>query len=411
MGYLQADLVQIYPFTRQPDGDEVVIGRPDTGTFVALPVEAVELLDRLAGGRSVGEVEAEYERRHGLRPALADLLTVLESKGLVRPAAGVTETAPAATLLPATPKPIRYHFATIPQSVARIFWGPIALSLYLGTIGWALYLFLRNPDLIPGKSSLLFAEDKTAKVLIVVLISYASLFAHEFCHLLAARAVGVKSRFGISNRLWVLVAETDMTGLWAQPKNQRYLPMLAGPIFDAFFGSLIVLLLFAGSLGQIALSPNLVEVARATLFLCLFRILFQCFFFVRTDFYFVLTNYFGCKNLMSDTENFVRNQFRRLLRLKPLIDQSHIPARERTVISTFSFLWLAGRGLALAALFLVTLPVLFSYIAGALRATLAASSIGAYRVADSLLVGVVNLAPLALGLGLWVRSLIKGRTA
>jgi hypothetical protein len=409
MGYLQADVVQIYPFTRQQEGDEVVIGRPDTGIFLALPAEAVELLDRLAGGRSIGEVEAEYERLHGLRPDLSDLLGFLESKGLVGremvmpgeyPASGQT----------VAPKPIRYHFANIPQAVAHAFFGPLALSLYLATIGLAGFLLVLNPQLIPNRNSLFFVDNKTVKVLIVALVSYGSLFAHEFCHLLAARAVGVKSRFGISNRLWVLVAETDLTGLWAFPKNQRYLPMLAGPIFDAFSGSLIILLLFARSRGVLQFSPNWVEVARATLFLCLFRIYFQCFFFVRTDFYFVLTNFFGCKNLMGDTELFVRNQVRRLFGAAPTGDQSHIPARERKVISAFSWLWVLGRVFALAALFLITLPVLFRYFHGAWQAILMANASNLYQTADSLLVGVVNLAPLAIGIVLWLRTLAQRRT-
>src|SRR5262245_61432693 len=207
MSYLATDVVQVYPFTRQQEGDEVVIGRPETGTFLALPSEAVELLDRLAEGRRLGEVEAEYERIHGLRPDLADLLAVLESKGLVGPGASATG---GDTTVAGLPKPVRYHFGNIPQSVARVFFGPAALALYLGTIGVALALLIREPHLVPDRYSLYFADHKTLKLLLVVLVSYGSLFVHEFCHLLAARAVGVKSRFGISHRLWVLVAETDL---------------------------------------------------------------------------------------------------------------------------------------------------------------------------------------------------------
>ena len=54
MAYALSDFVEVFPFTRQPEGDEVVIGRPDIGVFLALPAEAVEILDDLAAGRSVG---------------------------------------------------------------------------------------------------------------------------------------------------------------------------------------------------------------------------------------------------------------------------------------------------------------------------------------------------------------------
>ena len=66
----------------------------------------------------------------------------------------------------------------------------------------------------------------------MTIFTYGGIFVHELAHLIAARAVGVNSRMGISHRLWYLVAETDLTGLWSVTRNQRYLPMLAGMIVD-----------------------------------------------------------------------------------------------------------------------------------------------------------------------------------
>ena len=409
---LQAgDRIEVLPFTRQEEGGEVVIGRPELGTFLALPREAVEILDGLAAGKTLGEVEDDYARLYGIRPDLADLLTALGKKGLVRRQRADSETSRVASAVP-QPQPVkRFHFANIPQDVARIFFGGPALLIYGVLIGCALIALVRDPSLIPHRRDLFFDRHKTAKVLVLVLASYTSLFIHEFCHLLAARAVGVKSRIGLSNRLWVLVAETDLTGLWAVPKRHRYLPMVAGPISDCVTASLLIFTLAARKAGVLAMSPNLYDLARAMILIFSFRLLWQCFFFVRTDFYYVISTFCGCKSLMRDTQIFVRNFFARLFRPAAIRSQDHIPIRERRVILAYSFLWFLGRVFALASLFLVTLPLYGRYLTSAWTTVRAGFQAGPYPFLDSILVNVLGLAPLTLGFTLWIRSMIRRKTA
>ena len=55
--YAPSSQVAVYPFTRQPEGEEIVIGRTDTGVFLSLPREAVEILDWLREGRTVAPAE------------------------------------------------------------------------------------------------------------------------------------------------------------------------------------------------------------------------------------------------------------------------------------------------------------------------------------------------------------------
>lgn len=409
MPYVQQDLVEVLPFSRQPEGDEVVIGRPEAGVFLALPADAVEILDDLAAGRSVGAAQANFERAHQEIPDVADLLAFLEGKGFVRkrdgePSQGHGSASSARSSPPAN---LRYHFANIPETVARRIFGPASTCLYLLTIAAASILLARHPALIPDGRSFYFPEHRTAKFIILFLFSILSIFIHEICHLLAARAVGVKSRIGIGNRLWVLVAETDLTGLWAIPRSQRYLPLLAGPISDGVFASLLVFLFYARAQGQISLSSGAFEIARACLLVYLLRLLWQFFFFVRTDFYYVIALFFGCKSLMKDTQRFLQNLLSYLLRRRPKEDQSRIPAAEMRVIKAYSILWMLGRGLAFTSLLLVTFPALSRYLrdlSGALTRGVGADP---YGFADTLMVNMINLIPVALGLGLWLASLLK----
>src|SRR6185295_6389412 len=230
---------------------------------------------------------------------------------------------------------------------------------------------------------------------------------HEMSHLLAARAAGVKSRIGIGHRLWILVAETDLTGLWGVPKNRRYLPLLAGPLTDLATTSSILLCLYADSRGWIGLPSLAGEILRADFFAYVLQLVWQLFFFVRTDLYYVIAAAFDCKNLLGDTETFLKNQLARLVSSIRTVEQSHIPTRERRVIHAYAVVWLFGRAVAFLLLLTVTLPLLVAYLnkmAAALRQGWEADAAG---FVDALTMMIFSTALFALGTGLWMRSLIR----
>lgn len=405
--------VVVFPFTRQEGGEETVIGRVETGTFLALPHEAVEVLDDLASGKTIGEVRELYRARHGENPDLADFLDSLAQQGFVRPAlagdgaAGIAEGEANAPQAPA----VRYHFESIPRWFARLFFGPPALSLYAVVIAAAACMAVVDPAVVPGRNALLFERHHTAKLLAVIGFSFVTLFVHEMSHLLAARAVGVRSRLGIGHRLWILVAETDMTGLWSVPKRDRFLPLVAGPITDLVSGALLILVLGAHRWGHLELPPLALEMLPAIFFAYVLQFSWQFFFFLRTDFYYVFTTLFDCKNLLGDTEVYLRNvlaarlpAWRFLPRFEPR-DQSHIPARERRVIRAYAWFWVLGRVAALALLFAVTLPLTIAYLVKVVAAFRAGYGADPVAFVDAILMTGLSLGLYALGMGLWLRSL------
>jgi hypothetical protein len=291
--------------------------------------------------------------------------------------------------------------------VARLFFGRSALCLYGMCIALGVWIALRRPDLVPGRGALYFQRFHTLKIMAVIAFSLVTLFFHEMSHLLAARAAGVRSRLGIGHRLWILVAETDMTDLWSVPRNKRYLPILAGPLTDLVTASLLLSVLYAADRGWIHLSPLTGEMTRAVFFSYVLQISWQFFFFVRTDFYFAIATFFNCKNLLGDTEHFLKNQLARIFPSMRRIDQSHIPAAERRVIRIYSVIWLLGRVVALFLLFTVTLPLTVAYlekIGGTLRHGFGADGL-AYL--DALMMMALSMSLFGVGMGLWIRSLIR----
>ncbi len=406
--YTRESLVAIRPFSRQPDGEEVVIGSLETGTFLAVPPEAVELLDELASGKTVGEVADLHREANGETPNLAEFLDFLETKGLVGPYGSATS----ASEVPKNPlREPKYHFSGFPQSLARLLFSRPVLACDGLLIAFAIFLISRFHSLLPVPTDMVFADHRALSLTILAVAGYAGVFLHELSHLVAARATGVNSRMGISHRLWFLVAETDMTGLWSVARRQRYMPMLAGMLFDAVFTSLLVCALFAQSEHVFSLSGFAIHLLRAIAFTNLMRIVWEFFLFTRTDVYFVAATFLNCKNLLNDTHVFLRNQLARLTSFVSPVDQSAIPLTERRAIKLYSGLFLAGRAWAFMTLPFVTIPVFLGYwhsLAGAFRAGYSANPA---NFLDTVAAASYFLIPTVTGFVFWGRALTRRKGA
>jgi putative peptide zinc metalloprotease protein len=408
--YAADALVSVYPFVRQPDGEEIVIGRPDTATYLALPVDAVEMLDFLADGRTVGETQELYRAKYGEIPDMVDLLEYLEQKGFVRPVIHGAQAMAAISAVPiSVPKAVRYHLANFPERLAQqIFSRPVlmvgGLVILLGAAAVA-----AEPWIIPGWNALFFSENMTLMRLGLMVLEFVTVMLHELAHLVAARSVGVSARFGVSTRMWVPVAETDMTGVWAVPRHKRYLPFLAGPMLDLVCASLLVLCFYADGHGWISLPYVVFRLGQAILFSYLLRLLWQCYFFVRTDFYYVIANLFNCKNLIVDTVGHLRNSLSQLFsRIKP-IDQSKIPTAEMKVIRWFSLVWVAGRMAALVVLVTVTVPLMWRYLVQIIPALQHGYRAAPYLFVDAVVMGTIVFGYQSWGLWMWIRNLRNAR--
>jgi hypothetical protein len=408
--YTADTLVEVYPFTRQADGREVVIGRPDIVVYLALPPDAVELLDQLAAGKTVGEAQAYYQQTYGELPDMGEFLTMLQAQGFVQPKTDSGPVEWTMTRFGAAAKPVRYHFASFPQKLAqRIFSVPmLALSGVLIVLAFG--AIAADPNVIPGWDAVLAQKYLTLATFTLLTISFVTVFLHELAHLVAARAVGINSRMGIGNRLWIMVAETDLTGIWSIPRHQRYLPLLAGPLVDAVSAAVLILFVYTVRQGWIEPPFAVLWIARAMLFTYLLRLLWQTDFFLRTDLYYVFSSIFKCKNLMQETETFLGNQIKRVFRRGARVDQSHVPAAEMRVVRWYSIFWIVGRAGSTSKMLFITLPLMYSYILIVGSAFGRGFAADPYRFIDALVITTAFFIPQVGGFGLWFRSLLNFRS-
>jgi putative peptide zinc metalloprotease protein len=398
---MQDSAPQVLAYTVQPDSDGFIIGSPARGSFLCVPAEVVEILRAFEAGHGPAQVSADFQARHGEAPDLADLIQVLTRHGILADAAAADAPADAAPAKPAR----RYHFEWITPRLARLVWNRYTLALMALLVAAALLVLVRDPQLLPGWRAFYFPQDTATQVLGLMLLGMLSTFVHEMSHLTAARAAGVSCRFSIGNQLWFVVWYTEMTGIWALPRRRRYLPILAGPLVDLVSAACIVLFLAAAGTQGWALPPLTRNILSALLFLYLVRIIWQCYFFVRTDFYYAFTNLLGCKRLMQDTEDWLRNRWARLRGRPDKVDQSGLPVHERRMLPGYAVIWVAGRGIALSMLFLVQLPLFVSYLF-LLFESLGAPSSGKGPSASALLAGLLFSTLLIAGLVMWLRQLL-----
>lgn len=398
--------VVLRPFVRQADGPETVIGRPGDGVFLAIPNQALQVLDWLAEGATIGEAGRRHRAACGEEADLTDFLAQLEARGFVQVLPAGQDGAPAPA--PDGPAPAADHFAWISQRTAAWVFNRVTVTAAVALVVSGAAVALARPRLLPGWRALAYEDGILPVALALLAIDLFATFVHEMAHLVAARARGVGARLGLGNRLWILVAECDLTGLWRLPPRQRYLPLLAGPLADGATAAVLVLTLLAASRGA-PLPPAATRAAQALLMIYLLKLAWQLYFFLRTDLYYVVAGLLRCKNLMGDTETLLANQVRRLLRRRGLVDQSHIPVRERRVIRAYAAVWVAGRIAALFVLVAITLPLVLHYVgvvAAGLRDGAGASP---YRFVESVTVSATSVLLFAAGCWLWVRNALARR--
>jgi hypothetical protein len=125
-------------------------------------------------------------------------------------------------------------------------------------------------------------------------------------------------------RLYIPVAETNLTQLWSVPRKKRYIPFLAGMLNDTLVLSFLIFLLWFSDLTPILGLESVTAFARLAILLLYYSLIWQFLLFIQTDLYFVISNFFGCRNLYSDSWNFILNFFLKAFKRKG--SELHIPA-------------------------------------------------------------------------------------
>jgi putative peptide zinc metalloprotease protein len=360
-----ATRVRFHPLSMRRDGDSWVIGRMDTGDFAAMPPVAHRAIALLSEGRTIDQVTGVLRQETGKDIAVTDFVISLDGLGFLLAIDGRARTGPG---------PVRPSLPWLRPQHLRWLLHPAWPWLVLGITVAALAMVIIHPALLPQYHDLVWSRFSGLVLAGNAVLALTLAWLHELGHLTTARAAGVPARLGLSTRLQFLVAQTDVSGVWAAPRRTRLTVYLAGIAVNVVTAAVCVLaigLAHPGRLGHHLLAAAALE---AVLLLPM-----ELLVFMRTDIYFLVQDLAGCANLYADGSARIRYVARRIWHAAggtssvPCDPSQNLPPRERRAVRAYSWLLLGGTAGCIAVAVFFAGPATIALLARAIRETAASS--------------------------------------
>jgi putative peptide zinc metalloprotease protein len=350
--------VLLRPLCQRRDGDGWVIGRIETGDFIAVPDVAQRVIALLGECLPIDDVADRLRAETGTSFAVADFVAALDELGFV---AAVDDR------VRADDGRIRPSLPWLRPAHVRWLTHPLGPAVVTGFAVATVVMLVLHPELLPSYRVLVWSRRSGLVLAVNAAIAWTIILIHELAHLATARASGAPSRITLSTRLQFLTAQTDVSGVWATPRRIRMTVYLAGMGIDVCCAG--IYLLIAGLAGPHGLARQLLAVAAAETLLGLVA---EFMVFMRTDVYFVLQDLTGCSNLYADGSAYLgylgSRAARRIRHANgPIAD----PSREyrgarRRAVRFYSVFLLGGTAICLAIEFAVTFPALITLVGRAI---------------------------------------------
>ena len=383
--------LRLHPLTYLEELGEVVVGRTDIDSFGVFPPDGAALLRQLEAGRTADDAARWYAGVYGEQVDMAEFVSLLdELRFLVRDGEE------------AAPGPPRW------ERLSRRMFSPAAWVGYALVIGGAIAAMAVSPRLAPHPANVFFTHYMSVLELVLFLGQLPLMLVHEGFHVLAGRRLGLRSSVRLGRRFYYLVFETAMDGLVGVPRRARYLPMLAGMLADLLIIAILTLIA-AATIDSGGGASLIGGICLALAFSTLLRFVWQFYFYLRTDIYYVVVTVLGCIDLQAAARRILANSFRRLARRRPA-DESMLHPRDRAVGRWYAWLMAAGYVFSVCTLALAVLPVaerVLSVVFDRLRH----GGQSWEGIADSVAFLVLNLAQIVIVLVLAVRSRHRSRPA
>ncbi|GIP40087.1 hypothetical protein J31TS4_33670 [Paenibacillus sp. J31TS4] len=334
-----------------------IVEEPASGEFYEMPQVCIDAIERIRAGETLEEAEGELKQAYPDEEvdmlAFADQLLELELVAEVD-GASVGATVPAAESRRADSSRREEGAAGGGAgALGRLLFHRRLLPVYALLAAANVLLFVLVPALRPHYRDPAVFPSMTANTLLWLALTLGILLFHEWGHLLAVRAEGLSSRLGIGHRLFLVVFEMDMTGVWRLPARRRYVPFLGGLCFD-------MLLLFAIQTVRLFWGeafPLADNILGAAVYAILLTVFYQALFYMKTDLYYVIENATGVYNLMETSRSWLARRLRRAGAGEVIFEG------EERIVRRYAWFYLAGVALSLLIGLFYLLPVLVYMVA------------------------------------------------
>ncbi|KQU60656.1 hypothetical protein ASG66_13560 [Bacillus sp. Leaf406] len=316
----------------QENGEEYVVGSIYTNEYIEVPEEAVFIIQKLDGNLTLEEVSQWIKKEHNIDLDVLDFVNDLRELNFLETIDGIV-------LIEPKNKILRNNKLTL--LISNFFFNKASNLIYIIIFLSTIYLILFYEGLFPSYKDILVFNQIGLSIFTIVLLTWTLTIIHEVGHFLAAYKIDIPVKFNLSIRMYWLVAEADISGLWSVPRNKRYVPFLAGIAFDS-------LVLFISVILKIAV-PLLENIASLLVLLITIRFISHFMVFLRTDVYYVIMNSLNVRSLHTTSIEYIKNKFR-------FSKLPEMKSNERNYIRIYSFVYLAGAILSLCMLAFYSVP-------------------------------------------------------
>lgn len=331
-----------------------VVGNEDTGTFAQMPPVGVAVVRALQKEPDVDRARALLRDEHQRDVDVAAFVRSIAPGGFVAKINGLS--LPAAEL---PPRKRKLFEGIAPEKLSWLrtpaYWWACILPF-----GAALGAMLGDPFYRPSWRDFLVSEIYTVVGLALFAITTLLVLKHELGHVLMARALGSRASLGLGTRLAYIVVETDASNLWVLSRRDRMKVYAAGMATDIFVISVGTILLALGHEGLVPALANatFVAVTKMVIVMSLAMVLFQFFFQVRTDIYYIIAHGLDCRNLYGDARQWLRCRFAWLVPRWRRVPEPDVPPREMRYVRAYGLLHFVGVGVFFAYFFGLIVPTM-----------------------------------------------------
>lgn len=337
----------------------IMVGRQDIGSYVSLPVEALEVIDLLNSGKTVGEVKKFTEEKYGEDIGIDEFIKDMITNEMVHSVDGFE--------IPTTSQLQKDMFSSITQNHVQWLFSTYAWVIYAGIAVACILIFAVVPDYIPDPDDYFFHPWFSVAIVFWLFFGWVLLAYHEIGHLFAAKAVGTQGYFSLSNRLVFIVAQTNLGNIWAVPREKRYIVYLGGMAWDSISIFVCLLLLLLSDHHIFVLSPLWYAFLKSVIFCQVWGVIWQFRFNMQTDIYYVMANYFKCRSLLNDAQSYIKNFLSRFVKSIEKTDFANTPKSEMRAVKWYTPLYFVGTSVVLATFFLRSIPIFLLQVFRALE--------------------------------------------
>jgi len=319
------------------EGDQYLVGDVARGEFVSVPAIAVTVIEALRVGGTLADTAERVRAEAGSRVDVADFAATLIDLGFVALLDGVPLAGPSPELTKGG------RLGAAGARLAQPLYSRPAFALYGLLFATCVALLTTVPQLRPHVTQLFFLPNPVLSVALLAVIGMPLAMTHELAHWLGARVNGVPARITISRRYYMLVAQTDLSALWAVPRRRRFGPLLAGIAWDTVRLSGLIAARAEQLAGWWHPGPFAARLIAALIVTHVLSISWQFFVFLRTDIYAVLATGLGCLNLTEISRLWMARRYRKLT---PTEQGALAAASPRDLTAARWYSWVQAGGLA-----------------------------------------------------------------